>query len=341
MIKSTTAGRAGIIGNPTDGYGGTMIACSVKNNAIATIENHDKLLVQNEFGKTALRWENDFENKGDYFDIFRSVLRYLKAYDIKAKITTRSNIPVQAGLAGSTAILSSLLSAVMVYMGKEVNRYQLAEINRDIELNYLKCQCGYQDAYMTTFGGLNYLDFRGKAYYKEWQKEQYATVENLSQFVDELPFVVAHTGTKHNSGNFHRPLRERWLDGEPAVVKGYNEIVDIAREGKRALLDKNWDELAYLMNKNHDIQDGLADSGQQNNYMIKAARENGGLAAKLAGAGGGGTIIVLTFEPERVKQALTASGAEKFIELNPTAKGVQVEYISEDEAAVSGEYINY
>ena len=155
MIRSTTSGRAGIIGNPTDGYGGAMIACSVKNCAAASIEPHDELLVQNQNGSKVLHWKNDFENKGDYFDIFRSVLRYFKAYDIKAKITTQSNIPVQAGLAGSTAILSSLLSAVLAYMGKDVNRYQLAEINRDIELNYLKCQCGYHDAYMTTFGGLN------------------------------------------------------------------------------------------------------------------------------------------------------------------------------------------
>ena len=324
MIQVTAAGRAGIIGNPTDGYGGTLISCSIKNRAVTTIEDNDVLLIKNSFGEVVLRWENDFENKGDYFDIARSVLRHLKAYDLKAKITTQSNIPVQAGLSGSTAILSSTLSAVLAYMGKKVNRYQLAEINRDIELNYMKCQCGYQDAYMTTFGGLNYLDFRGKEYYKEWQKEQYATVENISQYVDKLPFVIAHTGIKHNSGSFHRPLRERWLEGEATVVNGYREIAEIAREGKKALINQDWNELAYLMNKNHEIQDNLADSGQQNRYMIKVAKENGALAAKLAGAGGGGTIIALTLDPERVKKALIAAGAEEFVDLDPTFPGVTV-----------------
>ena len=33
MIIATAPGRAGIIGNPTDGYGGSMIACSIKNRA--------------------------------------------------------------------------------------------------------------------------------------------------------------------------------------------------------------------------------------------------------------------------------------------------------------------
>ncbi|NLZ52741.1 MAG: GHMP kinase, partial [Thermoanaerobacteraceae bacterium] len=38
MIRVTAPGRAGIIGNPTDGYGGTMIACSIKNRAEVIIE---------------------------------------------------------------------------------------------------------------------------------------------------------------------------------------------------------------------------------------------------------------------------------------------------------------
>jgi galactokinase/mevalonate kinase-like predicted kinase len=328
MINAVTYGRAGIIGNPTDGYGGTLIACSIKNKAEVTIEECNELILENQFDRKILRWQNDLDNQGDYFDVVRSVLRYLKLYDLKAKISVKSNIPLQAGLSGSTAVLSSVLSAVLAFMGKKFNKYELAEINRVIELNYLKCHCGYQDAYMTTFGGLTYLDFRGKEYYKELQKEHYAVVENLSQYVEELPFVIAHTGIKHHSGNFHKPLRERWLEGDKSVVNGYNEIAGIAREGKKALIKGDWEQLAYLMNKNHEIQDSLADSGEQNTYMIKVARENGALAAKLAGAGGGGTIIALTLSPLNTIKALREAGVNEFVELEPGAKGVYVEYSS-------------
>ncbi len=330
MIRAISSGRAGIIGNPTDGYGGTMIACSTKNKAVVTIEEHEELVIENSFGKKTLRWKNDFENQGDYFDIVRSVLRYFKLFDLKARITTNSNIPVQAGLAGSTAVLSSVLSAVASFVGYDFHRYHLAEVNRIIELNYLKCHCGYQDAYMTTFGGLNYLDFRGKEYYKELDKEQYATVERLSDYVEELPFVVVHTGIKHHSGNFHKPLRERWSEGDPDVVGAYNEIMNIAREGKKALMNRNWEQLGYLMNYNHRLQDSLCDSGEQNLYMIKVAMDSGALAAKLAGAGGGGTIIVLTHEQERVMKALKDVGAEEFVSLDPKACGVKVEYAQDE-----------
>ena len=114
----------------------------------------------------------------------------------------------------------------------------------------------------------------------------------------------------------------RWL-------KAIKEIANIAREGKKALLNEDWDELAYLINKNHEIQNSLADSGEQNLYMMKVARENGALAAKLAGAGGGGTIIALTLEPERTIRALKEAGAETFVELAPEAEGVKVEVVEE------------
>ena len=328
-VMATAPGRAGIIGNPTDGYGGSLVSCAIKDRATAIIVPADQLIIENETGKTVLKWENDFANRGDHFDIVRSVLRYFRLYDLKARIRTETRIPEQAGLAGSTAIIAAVLTAVSAYIGKSFNRYFLAELNRIIELNYMKCQCGYQDAYMTTFGGLNYLDFRGKEYYKDLHSEQYATVENLAEYISELPFIVAHTGIKHHSGQFHKPLRERWLEGDPVVAKAYEDITALAREGKKALINRRWEHLGYLMNENHRIQDSIADSGEQNNYMIRVARKNGALGAKLAGAGGGGTIIALTLEPERTKEALLQAGADCFVELSPDAPGVTVEYFDE------------
>lgn len=108
---------------------------STENHAEVVIQECNELVIENRFGRKVLRWENDFENQGDYFDIVHSVLRFFKLYDLKARITTHSNIPVQAGLAGSTAILSSTLSAIAVFAGHRYNKYQLIEMNRIIELN--------------------------------------------------------------------------------------------------------------------------------------------------------------------------------------------------------------
>jgi len=119
---------------------------------------------------------------------------------------------------------------------------------------------------------------------------------------------------------------------------GYQEIVEIALKGKRALLDGNGDLLGRLMNENHQIQDGLSYSGEQNNKLIEAALAEGALGAKLAGAGGGGTIIALTLEAERTKKALLEAGAEMVLGLEAGAEGVSiVDDGSLREVAVAGE----
>ena len=115
---------------------------------------------------------------------------------------------------------------------------------------------------------------------------------------NELPLVLAHTGVKHHSGTVHKSIRERWLEGEPAVVEGYLEIARLARAAKRALLARDWDALADLMNRNHAVQRDFGGSGESNERLIAAALAGGADGAKLAGAGGGGTILALTHDPD-------------------------------------------
>jgi galactokinase/mevalonate kinase-like predicted kinase len=180
-------------------------------------------------------------------------------------------------------------------------------------LNYLKVVCGYQDAYMCTFGGLNYMDFGGKQFYRHAEAELFATVEPLADYVPTLPFVLGFTGVQHASGEVHKPIRERWLEGEAAVVEGYRRITGIARMGKKALIMENWRMLGRLMNENHAIQRDLGGSGESNERLIAAALEAGALGAKLAGAGHGGTIIALWPWPDttRLEEALRKAGASE------------------------------
>jgi galactokinase/mevalonate kinase-like predicted kinase len=321
MICASAPGRAGIIGNPTDGYGGTLISCAIDRRATVTLSEAEKTVIENEGLQCALHIPDDYRNRGDVFDIAKSVLRFFNLYDRKLHITIATDIPKQAGLAGSTAVLSALLRAVMAYLNIEINNYMFAEINRSVELNHMKMQCGYQDAYMTTFGGLNYLDFRGKEHYREWDEEDYGTVEPLGERVGRLPFVIAHTGVSHVSGDVHRPLRERWMEGDLAVMSAYNRITAIAREGKKALLEENWEHLAELMKENHELQDRLSPSGPEVSRLISAAMSAGAPAAKLAGAGGGGTVIALTFDADKTVAAMTQAGAAEFVKLAPLAEG--------------------
>ena len=319
QIISSAPGRAGVIGNPTDMYGGAVLSCSVPMRARVHIAPADKLTLCTNGATCDIREWHDLRPRGDAFDVARAVLTYLRLPSLSCRIEYESEIPLRSGLAGSTALVVALLQGLLAWMGFHPNRYQLAEKARFVELHHLKVVCGYQDAYMCAFGGLNYMDFRGKQFYRAEEAELFATIEPISSYVRRLPFVLGFTGVQHSSGAVHKPLRERWLEGDPQVVEGYERITELARIGKRALLLEDWDLLARAMNENHAIQRDLGGSGESNERLIAAALAAGAPAAKLAGAGDGGTIIALWLDKDTapLEKALRDAGAQAIYRPQP------------------------
>jgi galactokinase/mevalonate kinase-like predicted kinase len=282
--------------------------------ARVTIVPADGLLLETGGEVHPIAGRNDLRPRGDRFDIARAILDYLRLPRLNCRVCYDSEIPERSGLSGSTSLVVALLQALLAWQGEHPSRYQLAERARYVELNYLKVVCGYQDAYMCTFGGLNYMDFRSKQFYRQAEAELFATIEPLAPYVAHLPFVLAYTGVQHASSAVHKPLRERWLEGDSVVVEGYRRITELALMGKKALLLGDWLLLGRLMNDNHAIQRALGGSGESNERLIAAALEAGALGAKLAGAGDGGTIIAVWpwNDASRLEQALLDAGASSF-----------------------------
>jgi galactokinase/mevalonate kinase-like predicted kinase len=310
-IVCSAPGRAGIIGNPTDMYGGAVLSCSVGMRARVVVTPAPELMLET-CGQTChIATRDDLRPRGNHFDLARAILDYMHLPPLNCQVRYESGIPLRSGLAGSTALVVAVLQALLAWQGERPNLYQLAEKARYVELNYLKVVCGYQDAYMCTFGGLNYMDFRGKQFYRDAEAELFATVEPLAPHVQQLPFVLGFTGVQHASSAVHKPLRERWLEGEALVVNSYRRITELARMGKKALMLADWPLLGRLMNENHAVQRDLGGSGQSNEKLITAALEAGALGAKLAGAGDGGTIIALWpwDDTTRLEEALREAGA--------------------------------
>ncbi len=337
-VICSAPGRAGIIGNPTDMYGGAVLSCSVGMRARVTLTSAPDLVLETNGQECRITGREDLRPQNDYFDVARAVLNYLhlpynasvKRPPLACHVQYESEIPLRSGLAGSTALVVALLHAFLTWLGENNTPYRLAERARYIELNYLKIVCGYQDAYMCTFGGLNYMDFRGKQFYREEEAELFATIEPLASYTSHLPFLLGFTGVQHVSGAVHKPIRERWLEGESAVVEGYKRITEIARISKKALMLEDWPLLGRLMNENHAIQRIMGGSGEMNEKLITAALDAGAPGAKLAGAGHGGTIIALWPGPDTtiLEEALREAGASA-IYTPEVAPGVMIEKIKE------------
>ena len=322
MIHASAPGRCGLVGNPTDMYGGSVLSCSTRERARCTLSRGKELVITVSGQSQTLRSVDDLALRpGDYLNVVRAALVALEVDPATAPpfhLAAETDIPMQAGLAGSTAILACIVGCLLAHLGLRLNPYGTAELVRQIEYDVLGIVCGFQDHYMTVFGGLNFMDFRDKnSAHTTDGDTPFATIEPLAPFVGDLPFVLAHTGVRHHSGTVHTSPRERWLRGEPAVVDGYLEVGRLARRAKRALLSYDWETLARLMNRNHAVVRDLGGSGEANEAMIRAALASGATAAKLAGAGGGGTILALTHDREKTAEALHAAGADAILFPSP------------------------
>ena len=321
VITATAPGRCGIVGNPTDMYGGSVISCTVTERAQCILTETDgPFRLINGEEEAIVRRSDDLKLRGDKLDIARSALTFFEIDPTSGGFTLElsTEIPMRAGVSGSTAMMATIVGVLYRILNVEASPYGIAETMRKIEARIMGVTCGFQDQHMAVFGGLNYMDFAGKETLQQRNDEPLATIEPLAALVGPVPLLLAHTGIQHHSGTVHKSPRERWLAGEEAVRNNYARIAQIARLGKRALLKRDWNWLGALMNENHQLVAELGGSGPANDRLIEAARAAGAFGAKLAGAGGGGTILVLTKDPTAVGAALMEAGAERLMVPKPS-----------------------
>lgn len=340
-MRTSAPARAGIVGNPTDMYGGAVLSCAVDARAWCEVTPSDTWMLETSGTRAQPTVMADFIPKGDRLDIVRHGVRALfrrPSFDESAipleplHIAAGTDVPESAGLAGSSALLTAIVAALSPYFGIRLQGAELAELVGAIEYHQMGVVCGYQDFYMAALGGLNFMTFVGKeqlrhesdGYSDTVAHEPMAKVESLTPTAS-LPLVLAYTGVSRHSGGVHQSLRQRWEQGDRQARQGIAEIVELAHAGKSALLQSDWPALAATMNRNHEIVRALGGSGDANEALIEAALKNGSLGGKLAGAGGGGTVIAVTLDCERTETALREAGAARILHLDPAAKGATVD----------------
>ena len=230
------------------------------------------------------------------------------------RIATWTDVPARSGLGGSSLFVLLVLSGLREFYGLDRrvhNDYVLAELAQRVESTELGITCGFADMYVALFGGIAYIDYRGKLHQRGIGAEPYATYERLDNWVQSLPIVLISSGAPHDSGDVHGSMRPRYLQEHldwsekrqelPPMLRFMRTTWDTAWQGKSALLAGDWSKFGALMNENHQQVDemmkycGVEDgAGLGNNLLIEAALENGALGAKLTGAGQGGSVFALT-----------------------------------------------
>lgn len=345
MFKIQLPARINVLGNPSDANEGAHQTISAAINVFGEVEARESdrlrlVLEEAEDGRRKTAAEMTAGGLRDLaygtpFDLQVAAVRKLLEYspEFREKAGTNvpelrffTEIPRQSGLGGSTVLVLLTLTALVRFYEldrRRHNEYVLAELAQRAEEKELGITCGYADRYVPLFGGLAYLDYRGKLFHRPLKEEPYCTYERLDRWVETFPLVMCSSGVPHDSGDVHQPMRARYLEefkrfqGDyktaPFMVRIMKQIGDTAWRGKIAVLEGDLRTFGELMNENHRLVDEMmhycgytAGAGEANNRLIAAGLSAGALGAKLTGAGGGGSVFMLVGpgEEEKVADAL-------------------------------------
>lgn len=321
--------RINILGNPSDGLEGSYatITAAIDTYAGAIVEPADEVLLEviTRQGETLARQAFTALPPYPYggaLDLLKGAVNRLHAYSPQfrqrlaerggVRIAAWTEVPHQSGLGGSSLLVLLALAGLRVFYELDPrvhNDYVLAELCQRVEAKELGITCGYADRYVPLFGGLAYLDYRGKLYQESIGEEPFATYERLDAFVPDPPLIIVFTGVARDSGDVHSVMRARYLEEHTAYERGgprpfmldaMERVGATAWRGKMALLREDWDAFGRQMTENHRLVDEMmaycglpGGAGEVNNALIQAALSAGALGAKLTGAGGGGSVFAL------------------------------------------------
>ena len=289
--------RAGVLGNPSDGYGGKAIAVSLYNfGATVRIDPADCFRVVPGEGDAlefpSMREASDFYLRVGCDDGLRlvraAVARFrahmagfneIAAHDrrLRMSISYETTIPRQVGLAGSSAIIIAALRALASWFHIEIPRFEVAELALRAELDDLGHAAGPMDRVIQSYEGLMAMDLRDPRSEAHYTQLDTALLPPL--------FVAWDPRGADVSGKAHGDLRARWLAGDPEVLDTVEALRALVDHGVECLERGERDVFRSLIDRNFELRTRIFPVGPRDREMVAIAHESGA-AAKLCGSGG-------------------------------------------------------
>src|SRR5262245_55626100 len=301
ILRRQAHARAGLVGNPSDGYHGKTISLSVRNfrAEVVLYEWEDVELVWTEQDNSRFRSVQDLVRDVQlhgYYGGLRLVKATIKKFvefcnrqgislhDRNFSVRYHSDIPRQVGLAGSSAIIVATLRCLMDFYEVSIPLEVQPSLALAVETEELGITAGLQDRVIQVYEGLVFMDFA-----PERMREQAGFLcghyEPLGP--DLLPPVYVAYSTEQGEPTevFHNDIRGRFNRGDPAVVRAMGRCAALAAQAREAILARDAERLGRLMDENFEQRRSIYRLPEGQVRMVEVARQ-AGASANFAGSGG-------------------------------------------------------
>ena len=286
MDPSTTShavvtARAALAGNPSDAYGGAVVAIPVDRVAARAT-----LVLDDAFGVEGSRPGDDL------WQLVEATVRTLRQLiglpdrlASSARVSIETTIPRSVGLAGSSAIVLAVMRALTMadpagpWAARLADPDAEAVIALEVERTTLGIAAGLQDRLVQAHGRPVLMEFD----------------EDASHHVLGLPcglvtpladppgslVVASRVGASEPSGIVHHGLAGRRAE----IGSSMAELADLARRAADAVVARDVDELGAAMDATFEVRRQLLDLDPLHIELVDVVRAAGG-SANYTGSGG-------------------------------------------------------
>lgn len=304
--------RIGLLGNPSDLYGGRVLGftfsgfmAQVHLDPCDGIELHGSDETLRCSVQSPLAAELSARTGSGGSELLAAAVKRLVAARPELETETRgfsmrfeTDIPRQAGLSGSSGIIVAALRALGRHFGADLGPEALALLAQEAETEELGLVAGPQDRVLQAHRGLLSMDFSGSK----------PVVQRLEP--DLLPPLLLAWDPEPGqpSGEVHARVLARWEAGDELVREVMRELPELVAEGVAALQAGDQSRLVALMDRNFELRRSVFDIAPRDQELVTLGRDYGA-GAKLCGSGG--SAVFMHTDPgalSRLAQVLSQAG---------------------------------
>lgn len=288
MIITQTPLRISFFGGGTDfpefflKEGGCVLSTAINRYIFVIIKQRfdDKIRI----GYTRTEIVDDIDEI--QHELVRECLR-MTGIRRNVEIATMGDIPSSgSGMGSSSTVTVGLLNAMYQYLAEPKDPETLARQACDIELNILRKPIGIQDQHIAAHGGQRFMSFckDGRVLLES------AGLENggASRLNENLMLFFTNVSRKAETVLAEQAKN---LDSRRDILL---EMKRLALKAKEYLLAGAYDEFGSLLHEGWQLKKQMASkiSNESIDEIYACARNAGALGGKIAGAGGGGFLLL-------------------------------------------------
>lgn len=288
MIIVQTPLRVSLFGGGTDfrsffaEEGGCALSFSIDKYIFVLIKQRFDNLLRIGYTRTEM-----VEAVGEVqHELIREALRKT-GIEHSVEVTTTGDIPsAGSGLGSSSTVTVGALNAMHTYLGNSISTEQLAREACEIEIDTLGKPIGIQDQYIAAYGGMRFFEFLPDGTVRAERLELDRKLQR--RLNDNL--LLFFTGVTRQADKILGE-QQRNIADRRAVLREMKQMAYTVRD---ALLAGNLDTIGEMLHQSWLLKKQLASqiSNPMIEEMYEAARRAGALGGKIAGAGGGGFLLV-------------------------------------------------